>query len=451
MAHRFQPPLVGAPTPVRFPAIAREQLRCGLRVCALPWAAVPVVTAALLIDRGAAVDPPTRPGLASLTADLVDEGAGGRDAVQIAEAFERLGSHLEIDVGQDIAFLTFTTLARHLDAALALLADVVIRPHLAESDLTRVRDLRLSRLQQLRSSASAAADRAFLAGVFGGHPYGHGSLGTTASLEAISVEDVREFHGQMFGPVGATLIVAGDVGAGSAFAAARARFEEWIGERARAVTPLETPQAAAPRLLLVDRPGAPQSELRIGQIGPPRLSSDYHALVTLNAALGGQFTSRINQHLREVKGYTYGARTGFEFRRACSSFAADTSVQSDATANAVADILAEFEAVRSTRPLDAEELDRARNSLTRGYVRHFETPQDLVRATVELTRFSLPDDTFDRFVAAVNDVTADDVREAARQWVRPEECVAVVVGDAEKCRAGLVPLGREIVQITPEF
>jgi len=447
---RIQPPAVGPATPVRFPAMFRETLNSDLRVCVLPWSSVPIVTVALLMRVGAAGDPPARPGLASLTADMLDEGAGGRNSVQITEAFERLGSHLDIDVGQDVTVLTFTTLSRHLDAGLALASDVLMRPHFAEADLLRIRRLRLNRLRQLRTSASAAADRLFLSGVFGAHPYGHGSLGTSQSIEALTLDDVREFYGRMYEPAQATLIAAGDISPDAVVEAARLRFAGWTNPVAPAAPP-EVPAAASPRVLLVDRPGAPQSELRIGHLGPERSTPDYHALVTLNAGLGGQFTSRINHHLRETKGYTYGARTGFDFRRVCSTFSCDTSVQSDATAAAMVDILSEFEAVRSTRPLDDDEVERARNSLTRGYVRHFETPADLVRAAAELSRFSLADDTFDLFVPSVSSVGGTEVREVAQRWIKPDDCVAVVVGDAAACRSQIEQLGREVVDSTPEF
>jgi zinc protease len=416
----------------------------------LPWHAVPVVTVALLLDTGAADDPAAAPGLAALTADLVDEGAAGRDTMQLSDAFARLGTHLEVDVGQDTASLSFTTLSRNLDPALALLADVVIRPHLAGADFQRIRDLRLSRLRQLSTSASAAADRAFLAGVFDAHPYGHGTLGTTEALQRLTLDDARRFHSAMFGPIGATLIVAGDLEATVVAARARAHFEPWRGSARKARSAAALP-AAAPKLLLIDRPGAPQSELRVGHLGPPRQIAAFCALATLNAALGGQFTSRINQHLREAKGYTYGARTGLDFRRACSTFACETSVQSDATASAIEDILAEFDAVRASRPIAGEELARAKSSLTRGYVRHFETPAHLVRAAAELARFSLPADTFDRFVPAIAALTDVDVLAAASQFLRPHASIAVVVGDSGRCRADLARLGRPIVDVTPEF
>lgn len=460
---RSRPPLVGSPTGVRFPAITRDELASGLRIWSLPWHPVPVVTVALVIEAGAAHDPADRPGLASLTADLVDEGAAGRNAVELSEAFARLGSHLEVAAGQDLISLSFTTLARNLDEALGLLADVVTRPHLDAADFFRIRELRMSRLRQLRTSAPAVADRAFLEGVFGSHPYGHGTLGTTRALEAASLDDVHTFY-QRFSPAAATLVVAGDVPASAVAAQARARFRDWGQPRSLTPQPrgsapgsdpvfaaLPPPLTGSPRCLLVDRPGAPQAELRIGRLGPARHDPAYPALVTLNAALGGQFTSRINQHLRETKGHTYGARTGFDFRRLCSSFSCDTSVQPDAAPEAIADVLAEFAAAQSTRPIAGDELARAKNSLTRGYVRHFETPAHLVRAAVELRKFDLADDTFDRFVPAVEAVTEEDVLAAAGALLQPDACVLAVVGDAERYRTSLQRFRRPVVEMSPEF
>ena len=416
----------------------------------MPWTSVPIVSVALVLDRGAAHDPANRPGLTGLTSDLVDEGAGGRDAVQLAEAFERLGTYLNIEVGHDSLVLSFSVLARFLDPALALLSDVLVRPHLAADDLDRIREQRINRLMQLKTSASAAADRAFLSGVFGDHPYGHGTLGTTRALQAVTHADVEAFHRQLIVPSGATLIVAGDVPPETVAGIAGAHLRHWTG--VRVPTPaIVPPPAPAPRLLLVDRPGAPQSELRIGHLGPPRSQPGYHALITLNAALGGQFTSRINQNLRESKGYTYGARSAFDFRRSLSTFGCETSVQSDATGQAITEVLLECEATRSVRPLMGDELDRAKQSLTRGYVRHFETPAHLVRAAAELVSFSLPDDTFDRFVPEVSRVTAADVLDAAQTTVHPDASVIVVVGDAEKYGRDLATSGREVVEVTPEF
>jgi zinc protease len=450
MTHRFDRPSAGDPTPIHFPPIARTVLDNGLGIWIITHRGAPVASAALVVARGTGDDPADRHGLASLTGDLLDEGAGPRDAIGLAEAFARLGTQLEIDIGPDATSLSVSGLARVLPDALSLMADVAIRPRLEAPDFARVRELRLNRLRQLSRSAATMADRAYVSALFGSHAYGHGALGTTASLDAISLDDARGFWATMFGPATATLIVVGDVRVADVVADARRAFHAWTQPSADAPRTAEPASAPDPRVILVDRPGAPQSELRVGHIGPSRMTPAYHALIVLNAVLGGQFTSRINRRLREEKGVTYGARTSFDFRRVAGTFSCDTSVQADATAAAVADVLAEFDVIRR-EVVPAHELLAAKTSLTRGYVRNFETAGQLARAAVQLATYGLADDTFDRFVPSVDAITGGDVHQAADAFVRPDDATVVVVGDADGCRASLEALGRPVVLASPEF
>lgn len=454
MDERFLLPEIGTSVPVHFPSITRGVLGNGLQVWTIAHTSVPAVTAQLVFRRGAANDPPDRPGLAGVTTDLLDEAAGPYDAIQLADAFSRLGSQLGSEVGSDVTTLGFTTLSRFLSPALALLAEVVTRPRLADVDLTRVRELRLSRLRQLSSSASAAADRMFYGVVFGRHPYGHGVLGTSASLGATTLDDVREFRRDRFVPEEATLIVGGDAEHDVIMAAADAAFGHWQAERAvppATITSAVPESVSKPVAFLVHRPGAPQSELRVGHLGPPRHTEAYHALITLNAALGGQFSSRLNTTLREKKGLTYGVHTAFDLRRIAGSFACETSVQADGTAEAIRDVLAEFAAIRTESSLTDDELDRAKAALTRGYVRYFETAEQLVRAAVQLLTYELDDRTFDRFVPSIEGVSAAAATAAARTYLHPDRAVAVIVGDADLCRGPIEALGLPVTMATPEF
>lgn len=448
---RFTMPVPGLPAAVSFPPITAETLANGLEVRVVSQATVPMFTATMVVLRGSAADPPSQPGLASLTGDLLDEGAGGRDAIQLADAFAQMGAHLEIDVGPDSSVLSVTALARSLDPILGLLADVVIRPTFHDADFERVRELRVNRLRQLSRSNGAAADRVFVSAVFNGHAYGHGSFGTTAALSSMGADDSRAFWAASYRPRAATLIVSGDVSPSLVVRSARSAFAAWTDSGSMRPPTRGSEPAPDARIWLVDRPGAPQSELRIGHLGPPRSTPAYHAIVTLNGLLGGQFTSRINRRLREEKGITYGARTSFDFRRLSGSFSCDTSVQADATAVAVADVLAEFGDVSRPDGIGAGELAHAQESLTRGYVRHFETAPQLARSVAQLVTYGLADDTFDRFVPAVNGVTVEQVGRAAAQFVRPAEAAVVVVGDARVCQAPLDALGRPVVLATPEF
>jgi predicted Zn-dependent peptidase len=412
----------------------------GLAVWTIEHGDVPVFTATLLIPAGTIDDPTDRHGLASLTGDLLDEGAGTRDALQLAEAFAQMGTQIDVEVGPDATSISVTALSRFIQPLLALVGDVVMRPRLAEPDFRRIRELRISRLRQLSRSATTVADRAFVSAVFGEHPYGHGALGTTASLGRVTLEETRAFWRRSSRPAGATLVISGQVDRAASEAAADV-FRGWTGagEEHPAVAPPQS-HVSGRRVLLVDRPGSAQSEVRAGHLGPARLTPRYHAIVALNALLGGQFTSRLNRRLREELAVTYGARTSFDFRRSSGSVSCETSVQSDATAIAVTEILKEFEAVKID-PLSPGELASAKASLTRGYVRNFETAGQLARAAAQLALYGLDDQTFDRFVPSIEQITADDIHAAADAHLHPRDAVIVVVGDASVCRGPLEALG----------
>ena len=451
MSVRFTMPVPGASMPVHFPHVVTDELANGLRVQVIAQATVPAFTAMLVVGRGTSADPVDQHGLASLTGDLLDEGAGTRDAIELAEALARIGVQFDIDAGPDATWISIAGVTHHLRAAFDLLADIVMRPRLAEPDFERVRELRVNRLRQLSRSTGTIADRVFVSSVFGSHPYGHGALGTTTALTAMTAADARAFWSDGYRPRASTLIVSGPVTPVDTVRAAADAFGAWpdTGD----VEPIDAVPlpSGASRVWLVDRPGAPQSELRIGHVGPPRATASYHALVTLNALLGGQFTSRINRRLREEKGITYGARTSFDFRRLAGTFSCDTSVQADATAAAVADVLAEYEDIRRDAGVTPAELAHAQASLTRGYVRHFETPGQIVRSAAQLVTHGLPADTFDRFVPAVEAVTSGDVRAAAVSSIHPAQAAIVVVGDATVCQASLESLGHDVTVTTAEF
>jgi predicted Zn-dependent peptidase len=300
-------------------------------------------------------------------------------------------------------------------------------------DFERIRQLRLTRLVQIRDIPSAIADRAFMQLVYGSHPYAHMALGTEESLRQLTIETVRQFHADLYSPTNATLIASGDIGADEFRGLATSLFSDWgnrqphVPEDAAVAPP---PLAPAHRMVLVNKTGAAQSEIRIGEVGLARNTPDYHPLIVLNMILGGQFVSRINMKLRQEKGLTYGARTAFDFRRGRGPFMLQTSVQSDATAEAIKESLTEIHAIRTDRPPTPEEVEIAKAALTRGYARNFETAEQLARALAQLVLYGLPDDYFDTFMAKVGEVTVDRTREVAVMHLDPDRLGIAIVADA---------------------
>jgi zinc protease len=435
-ADRGRLPVPGLTRPVRFPTIDKSALGSGLRLWSVRHASIPVVTITLLIHRGAADDPPGQEGLAALTVDMMDEGSGGRSAIELHEGLARLGGQLDSDIGADASTLSVTCLTRFLGPALSWLADIVARPSLLDADFQRVRQLRLHRLTQLRDMPGAVADRALVKLLYGNHPYGHTPLGNEAALSSLRVDDVRAFHQALVRPSDATLIVAGDCVHGEVEALAAEAFGGWagavLGDR-----PLGPTLPRPPRLNVVPRGGAPQSELRIGHVAVARNTPDYHALVAANMVLGGQFVSRINLNLREDKGLTYGARTSFDFRRMAGPFSLQVSVQTAGTAQAVHESLSEIAAIRGSRPVTDEELTMGVAALTRGYARNFETAEQVGRAVAQIALYDLPNDYFDQFVPNIVRVTPEEVTRVTAEYLHPEQLTTLVVGDFDAIAADL--------------
>jgi predicted Zn-dependent peptidase len=443
---RSRLPEPGLPRAFTFPPIRKVTLPNGLRVWHVRHSTVPIVTFTLLLRRGAADDPRGKEGLAALTADMLDEGSQGRSTIDVHEELARLGAQLDSDIGSDAALVSVAAVSRFAAPVLHVLADIVARPALEEADFQRVRQLRLHRLMQLRDMPSAVADRIFIRLLFGEHPYGHTPLGHERSLSALTLDDVREFHASAIRPSEATLIVVGDCDFDAVESLASEAFDGWEGSAAWR-RPSATPLPAPARLNLVPRPGAPQSELRMGHVGVARSTPDYHALVAANMVLGGQFVSRINLNLREDKGLTYGAHTSFDCRRLPGPFMLQASVQTEGTVRAIEESLAEIAGIRGPRRVTAEELSLAVAALTRGYARNFETAEQVARAVTQIALYDLPDAYFTDFVPQMTGVTVDDVTRVAAAHIDPSRVTTLIVGDPDRVGGDLpgLNLGEAVI------
>jgi zinc protease len=397
----------------------------------------------LLLRCGSASDPDGKEGLAALTADMLDEGSGDRSAIEMHETIARIGAQFDTDIGSDAAMVAITSLAKFADRSLRVLGDIVARPALREADFVRVRQLRLHRLTQLRDVPTAVADRTFIRLLYGPHPYGHTPIGVERTVATLTVDDVRQFHAQAMTPAAATLLAVGDCEHAEVERIAAEAFDGWHGAAGGRPDTASVPASVAypARLVIVPRPGAPQSELRIGHVAVARSTPDYHALVAANMVLGGQFVSRINLNLREDKGFTYGARTAFDFRRMPGPFALQVSVQTAATARAIEESIAEISAIRGPRPSTAGELSLGVAALTHGYARNFETAEQIARAATQIALYDLPDDYFAQFVPRVEAVTPADVTRVMANHVEPQRLLTLVVGDLDVVGAELAQLG----------
>jgi predicted Zn-dependent peptidase len=365
-------------------------------------------------------------------------------AIDVSEALARLGADYDVDVAPDVTTFSLTTLMRFASRGAALLSDMVARPSFRESDFGRIRQLRLDRLKQIKDLPPAVAERALLRLLYGRHPYGHVPLGSRSALEHIVLDEAERFHRDTFHPSESVVVVGGPLSHAELAGLASEAFAAWAeADRPRRPAGFEAHPIAPSerRLSVIARESAAQSEVRIGQLSAGRNTPDYHSLVVMNAVLGGQFVSRVNLKLREEKGYTYGARTGFDWRRGLSPFVLQTSVHTASTAEAVRDSLAEIEGIRDGRPVSEHELALAKASLTRGYSRNFETVQQVARSVAQLALYGLPDTYFAEFVPKVNAVTTADVTRVAKRYLEPERLTTVIVGDHSAIADPLARLG----------
>ena len=294
------------------PAIERRTLSNGLPVWIVELHKVPVAEVSLVIKAGAAGDPVDKPGTASMTADLLDEGAGTHGALELADAIDYLGADVSTASSFDSSVVSLHVPVARLSDALALMADVALRPTFPEKELQRVRDERLTSLLQSEDDPEALISIAFPRLVYGrAHRYSAPSTGTAGALKSLTAADLRAFHRRFYVPGNAALIVAGDTTAAAVVPRLESAFGSWTGA-AVAVPRLPAPAPAKARqVFLIDKPGAAQSQIAIGGVGVPRSTPDYFAIRVLNTVLGGAFTSRLNTNLREQHGYAYGASSTF--------------------------------------------------------------------------------------------------------------------------------------------
>jgi predicted Zn-dependent peptidase len=433
---RSHPPELGPTPQLKLPAIQRFTLSNGLPVLLLEKHGVPLVQANVMLQVGAVMDPSGKSGLASMTAAMLDEGAGNRTALQLADAIEFLGARLSTGAGQHTSIIQLHTPLPKLDSALALLADVTLRPAFPADELERQRKERLTTLTQWRDQPRSIASVIFSQTLFGSsHPYGLQPVGDPTSLASFTVTDLKTYYQTHYRSGNATIVVVGDVTASTIRPKLEAAFGKWTGSATPKPALPDVKQVAARQVYLVDKPGAAQSEIRIGRIGVPRLTEDYFPLVVMNTILGGSFTSRLNQNLREAHGYTYGASSAFDFRPAPGPFVAAAAVQTDVTDKALAEFIKELKAI--TDSVTSQEVTRAKNYVALGFPAEFQSVSAIALQLGDLVTYGLPDDYLNNYIGRVQQVTKADVERVARKYIDPDRIAIVVVGDRTKVEPGV--------------
>ena len=448
---RYVQPGPGRPRRFEPPTPRRVTLAGGLDLLVVEKHEVPLIAAGIYVPGGAVLDPDDRPGLSSFTGRLLTEGTTRRSSTQIADEADFLAAHPNVGVDRENVIVSTESLTRHWERALDLWADVVLNPTFPDEEVERVRRERITDLGRLRDDPNAIAERVAVGLLYGRDTaHGHPISGREDAIEAITRDEVLAQYERIFTGTRPTFLVVGDVNTETvakqledAFGSMRSAPSDFVEKAASA-------QRANTTLYLVDKPAAAQSVITVGQVGVPRSHPDYIPLTVMNMAFGGQFTARLNMNLREDKGYTYGYRSRFDWRKSASSYSAGGSVQTDVTREALIETLKEYRDLHAERPITEEEFEKAKLGLIRGFPPTFETPSQVLRRLLDIVHFGLPDDYFSNQVARFEAVTLEDVQRVAAEHVDPEALSILVVGDRKLIEGPMRELNLPIVYLDYE-
>jgi zinc protease len=444
-AWRANPPKAGPAPKFTLPVPEQVKLPNGLTVLLVERHNLPFVSAILYTMSGSELNPLDRPGLSSFVSNMLTEGTASRSALKFAEDADQIGASVVAGAGYSSASVSLSSLAWNAGAAMDLLSDAVLHPAFDGKEIERIRNQRVTAVLQENDEPFALAQRTASRVLYPASPYGFSAIGTEASNKAISKEELSRFWKKAYVPSNSVLAIAGDLSTAQAKELASRYFGSWSGTAAEPVS-LATPAAPARSVSIVDKPGAPQTFLLLAAIGAKRATPDYVPLEVMNTALGGLFSSRINMNLREEHGYTYGAQSFFNYRRAVGPFFAGGAIRTDATAPAAEELFKELTRIREAE-LSADELKKAKDSFAKSLVGLFESTGDTASTIGFQFVFGLPVDYYRDLPAQIDKVTAAEALRAAKQYVNPEATVVVAVGDRAKIEPELKKLNLGPVRV----
>ncbi|MBZ5667453.1 MAG: insulinase family protein [Acidobacteriia bacterium] len=437
---RSKAPEPGTPPELKLPKLQRATLSNGLKVILAERHEVPLVNFTLAADAGYASDASTTPGTANLAMQVLTDGTRTRNALQISDELETLGAALRGSSNLDLSFVSLSALTSKLDPSLDLFADVVLHPSFPDAEVKREQKLVLAGIDREQNTPATLALRVLPALLYGaGHPYGNpltGS-GTKESVSKLTREDLVKFHATWLRPNNSTLVVVGDTTLKELTPKLEKLFDGWKSGSVPAKNLKTVPIAAKPAVYLIDKPGALQSVLIAGVVAPPRANPQEIAIEAMNSGLGGMFGSRLNMNLREDKHWSYGVRTVLRDARSQRPFYAVAPVQTDKTKEALVEMNKEFRGIVGDHPVSTDELAKIQANETLKLPGSRETLDALGQSIVDLVQFGLPDDYYETYAGKVRALKTSDISAAAKEVVRPDNLIWIVVGDRAKVETGV--------------
>ena len=439
-------PKPGPAAALKLPEPESFRLSNGLTVVLDRRQNIPVVAANLVFRSGSGSNPAAKPGLASFAVEMLDEGTATRSAIKFSDDLAQIGARLRTSVAADFSSLTLTVLKRSIADGLNLLADAALNPAFPDEEIERQRLIRLGTIVQNKENASTVADNVFTLALHGPEsPYAYMEIGTEDSVRALKRDDLRAFWAQHFVPSNAALIVSGDMSRDELRSLLDRTLGDWKGG-SPGTAPASSSKPTPARVVIVDKPGAPQTQLRVGLLGPPRSTADYEPLQVMNTILGGAFSSRINMNLREEHGYTYGANSRFAYLRNTGSFAVSSGVRTDVTVPAIQEVMREIGRITETS-VSRDELSMAKERLAGALPSRFETSEQTVGLFADVYAYNLGLNYYTGYARKVNAVSAAKVQDMSKKYLVPDRMIIFTVGDRSRFEQDLRKLGYGTVEV----
>ena len=430
------------------PVTKRTKLGNGLNVLLVEKQELPIVTFGLLLGSGASTDPSNKPGLSALTSSMLQEGTTSHTSQEISSEFEFMGTQLNISVGRERTVFSTATIDRYFAKAMELISDIVKNPSFPPDEFDRIRKERLTSLRRLRDDSTALASRVAPGLIYGSDSaYGHPIGGTEESVGAFEIEDLIEYWKANYDPDSATLLVVGNVSLDDVKDITNKYFGDWnvkITDN-QLEKPMESLYSHSANLIyLLDKPGAAQSIIRCGVLGPPRINANYSSLILLDSIFGGQFTSRLNMNLRQDKGYSYGYRSWIDWHKKSSLFGFGGAVETDVTGDALNETIKEARRIIADTPVSRNEFESAKAGLIREFPSLFETQGQILEGLAQIVSYDLPDDYYNHIIDEIASTSLEDVNRVAKEILSKDRLVTLLVGDRSVIEEQIKTLGWDI-------
>ena len=435
---RSRPPKLPDPKPLQLPQVQHFELSNGLKVILMEKHEVPLVQLNVVVKTGTINDPRDKTGLANITLDMMDEGAAGKSSLELSDAIDFLGAEISTKAGRYYSEVDLHTPLSKFEEALKIMGDIILHPDFPENELDRKKKERLTIITQWHDNPSAIAGMAFNKYLYGDHPYGRIYLGNEKSINSFSIDDLKNFYNEYFKSNNAFVVAVGDIKKDELQNKLENVFSKWENGNVEEVSIAEPEQVKKRIIYLIDKSGSAQSVIYIGRIGPKRLTPEYNSIIVMNTILGGSFTSRLNDNLREQHGYTYGARSRFSFGPIPGNFIAYSSVQTEVTDKALMEFFKELNRIRE--PIPQEEVNRAKNLVALSYPSDFQSVFNIAGQLKDMVEYNLPSDYFDNYINQILNVQEDEINSAAEKYIVPDKMIVVVVGDKTKIEDGIKAL-----------